>query len=60
MKKTRKNYEQYLNSIGNSLDDDAPEFIMGGKRRRGKLGTMMRKYDPIQFEVGYNEWKRNY
>ena len=53
--KTKKEYEIYLNSIGASLSPE--EFIIGGKFRRGKYGTMLRKYDPIAFEVGFNEWK---
>ena len=53
--KTKKEYEIYLNSIGASLSQE--EFIIGGKFRRGKYGTMLRKYDPIAFEVGFNEWK---
>lgn len=53
--KTKKEYENYLNSIGTSLSEE--EFIIGGKFRRGKYGTMLRKYDPIAFEVGFNEWK---
>lgn len=58
MKKTKKEYENYLNEIGLSLDEDY--FIIGGKKRKsGKYGTMLRKHDPIAFEVGYNDWERN-
>ena len=57
MKKTRKAYEEYLNEIGLSLSSD--EFIIGGKQRAqwGEYGRLLRKYDPIAFEVGYQEWK---
>ena len=56
--KTRKQYELFLNDLG--FEDDEEKMIIGGKLRRGKYGTMMRKYDPIAFEVGFNEWKTNY
>jgi hypothetical protein len=58
-KKTRKDYENYLNEI----DMRSVSFIIGGKFRRvyeyqGKYGTALRKYDPIAFEVGLNDWER--
>lgn len=56
MKKTKKEYENYLNEIGLSLDED--RFIIGGKKRNGKYGAMLRKHDPIAFSVGYNDWRR--
>ena len=56
MKYTKKQYEEYLNELGESLSEE--EFIMGGKMRLGKYGTMQRKHNPIGFEVGYNDWKR--
>lgn len=52
-KKTRKDYEIYLNGIGASEDD----MIIGGKLRRGRYGTMLRKYDPIGFAVGFREYQ---
>ena len=33
----------------------------GGKDRytgRDNYGVMLKRYDPIAFEVGYNEWKK--
>ena len=56
-KGTKKQYEEYLNEIGEVLSEE--EFIIGGKMRNGKYGTMLKKYDPIAFNVGYNEWKQN-
>lgn len=56
-KGTKKQYEEYLNEIGEGLSEE--EFIIGGKMRNGKYGTMLKKYDPIAFNVGYNEWKQN-
>lgn len=53
MKITKKQYQQYLNEIGESLSDE--EFIIGGKFRNTKYGNALRKYDPIAFEVGYRE-----
>lgn len=55
---TKKKYEQYLNEVGEGLSEE--EFIIGGKYRRMKYGTALRKYDPIAFEVGYQEWKREH
>ena len=57
MRKTRKQYERYLNEIGECLDEE--KFIVGGKMRRGKYGTMMRKHDPVCFNVGYSEYVMN-
>lgn len=57
MKKTKKNYEEYLNGLGY---EDTEKMIIGGKMRRGKFGTMMRKHDPIAFEVGYREWSSEF
>lgn len=53
MKKTKKQFEEYLNQI---MPEE--EFWMGGKCRLGKYGTSMRKHDPIQFEWAYSEWCR--
>ena len=55
MKTTKKAYEKYLNEVGECLPEE--DFIIGGKYRRMKYGTAMRKYDPIRFEVGYREWR---
>ena len=57
-KLTRKAYEEYLNETGESLSED--EFIIAGKQRTGKYGGLIRKHDPIAFEVGYREWKSEY
>ena len=61
-KKTRKEYEEYLNEISPSFESD--EWIIGGKRRnvyarKNKWGTCMRVHDPIAFTVGFNEYDRN-
>lgn len=53
---TRKEYEKYLNEVGKSLSED--EFIIGGKMRRMPYGKALRKYSPITFNAGYNEWKQ--
>ncbi len=57
VRKTKKRYEALLNGLGECANEE--DFIMGGKMRRGKYGTMQRKYDPIAFEVGYKEYVRN-
>lgn len=59
-KRTRKAYEEYLNTFNMPKDS----FIMAGKYRvwydhTDRYGTCMRKYDPIQFNTGYNEWRNN-
>ena len=52
--RTKKDYENFLNEIGKSLSED--EFIIAGKQRTGKYGSLIRKHDPIAFEVGFIEW----
>ena len=56
-KKSRKDYEKFLNSISPDRDDEV--WIIGGKNRycgRENYGTMIKRYDPIGFNVGYREW----
>lgn len=57
MKKTKKDYQEYLNSVDELITEE--DRIIGGKFRRGLYGDELRKHDPIAFEVGYNEWKQN-
>ena len=55
---TKKEYELDLNEIG-PPNHDHPEN--GGRvpwHMVDKYGTWLRKNDPIQFEVGYNERER--
>ena len=59
MKKTKKAYEEFLNQFSPPQGDDT--WIIGGVIRmsymhQNKHGAAIRKYDPIAFEVGYNEW----
>ena len=59
MKKTKQAYEEYLNEVGEdmTLDDLQQRYNIGNHIiHNHDLGTFLRKYDPIQFEVGYNEW----
>jgi hypothetical protein len=51
---TKKAYQEHLNEIGENLTLD--KYIIGGKMRSGRYGNMLRKHDPIAFEVGYREW----
>jgi hypothetical protein len=58
-KPTKKQYEEYLNSI--SPAQGSEEWIIGGKIRmlhmwKNQYGTAVRKYDSIGFEVGYKEY----
>jgi hypothetical protein len=59
MKKTRIEYTEYLNKIGRGLDE--AKFIIGGKMRKQLYpcgyGKAIRRYNPIAFNVGYNEWR---
>jgi hypothetical protein len=49
---TKTAYVEYLNNVGFETEDN---MVIGGKLRKGKYGNALRKYDPIAFEVGYNE-----
>lgn len=58
MKLTKTEFEEYLNETTSPRDS----FWMGGKFRTNyynanKYGTALRKYDPIAFQVAYNDWK---
>ena len=60
MTKTRKDYEEYLNEIY-SPDEalDVGAYMLPRAKRllnEGKYGFALRKYDPIAFNVGFNEW----
>jgi hypothetical protein len=60
IKKTKKAYEEYLNDL--SPEQGSDKWIIGGVARiyymwRREYGKAIRKYDPIGFQVGYNEWK---
>lgn len=70
MKKTRKAYEEYLNDSFSpnytrrhtehcwAGDDKTPAQKRSALRlaNKGLYGTILRKHDPIAFEVGYQEW----
>lgn len=61
MKLTKKNYEATLNEIAPNYDSE--EWIIGGQDRRkyyypDLFGRATRKFDPIAFEVGFQEWSR--
>lgn len=56
IKFTRKEYEQYLNELVISSD----EYKSNGGRvpDNAKYGTWLRKHDPIAFNAGYNDERR--
>lgn len=59
MKKTRKEYVEFLNGLVDA-DPGDDRWIIGGKNRytgRRNYGTMLKRYDPVGFEVGFNEWR---
>lgn len=61
MKKTKNNYEAYLNDLYRGDEPETEQYRYLGKGlklvKAGKLGTALRKYDPIAFEVGFNDWQ---
>ena len=61
MKKTKSEYEKYLNQLFDEqlTDEEKIEkfaYILSSHKHHKKLGSLMRRFDPIQFEVGYSEW----
>lgn len=63
MKKTKKAFVAYLNEVM-LPEQGSEEWIIGGTIRmyymwKNQYGEALRKYDPIAFQVGYNEWKAN-
>ena len=58
MNYTKEKHEQYLNEVGEemSLGDLQERYNIGNHViSHHNLGTFLRKYDPIQFEVSYQE-----
>lgn len=55
MKYTKKDYEDYLNRLGDEGCLPEESFIIGGKLRRMRYGSALRKYDPIAFEVSFKQ-----
>jgi len=57
MKKTKTNYEKYLTELGVPGDDKKSS---GGRIPDcANYGGWTRNNDPIGFECGYQEWKKN-
>jgi len=61
VKTTKKAYVAYLNEVALPPQGDE-RWIIGGTIRmyhmwKNQYGEALRKYDPIGFQVGYNEWK---
>lgn len=55
MKRSKKNYTEYLNKISAPASDLKSN---GGRiPDRAKYGEWLKKNDPIAFNVGYNEWR---
>lgn len=60
----KKHFEIHLNDTV-TIDYESDQWIIGGKRRhmlaqRNLFGTATRRYDPIGFEVAYQEWLRQH
>jgi len=72
MTKSKKEYEDHLNNLYSIYDclkntehcwagNDKTFAQKKGARllaEAGHYGTVLKKYDPIAFNVGYNEWRR--
>ena len=56
---TKKEFEKYLDEIGENLPDSA--FIMQHKIQRRDIvyGLLIRSYEPIKFEEKYNDWVKS-
>ena len=66
MEKTKKNYEAYLNDLyhgGGMSEAELEQYSYLGRGqnlvKQGKLGTALRRHDPIAFECGFNDWRPN-
>lgn len=56
MNNTKTDFQEYLNELG-TPDHDLKS--LGGRiPDRSKYGDWLRRYDPIAFEVGFQDWKR--
>lgn len=58
---SKKDYIEFLNELV-VPDKDDERWIIGGKNRctgRSNYGVMLKRYDPIGFQVGYREWVEN-
>lgn len=63
MSQTKKDYENYLSEIYPSYEPFMDYLCIGSKQtknalNRGSYGFILRKKDPIAFEVGFSEWKQ--
>lgn len=58
-----KKYIAWLNEAI-SPSHDSEEWIIGGQNRvvkwYGKYGEALRRFDPIGYRVGFNDWKRGH
>lgn len=71
MSKTKKAYVEHLNKIydANTIMKKTEHLWAGNDKtekqkhsawnmaRRGEYRECLKKYDPIAFQVGFNEWK---
>ncbi len=68
MARTKKDYEDHLNEAEMQFEDleyitnpVRGNYISARKLRKdlgnNKAGTLLRKYDPIAFEAGYQDWR---
>lgn len=71
-KYSKRAFEQYLNELYNEIynEDEAikhysyvtkkrSENLIRKAHRESKLGSLIRRHDPVRFNVGYREWINN-
>ncbi|MFA5068172.1 MAG: hypothetical protein WC466_09115 [Candidatus Izemoplasmatales bacterium] len=60
-KSLQDKYIEYLNELQPGYESE--EWIIGGENRAekwfGSYGSALKRFDPIAFQVGFNEWKRS-
>jgi len=64
MPKSKKEYEEYLNLISVGREDfydylavHCGQLSFNRNCQNQTLGRLIRRYDPIAFETGFNEWR---
>lgn len=68
--KSEEDYEEHLNEIYSENDFDSLVYLTNGNRGEhvseeellsalynGSAGSLLKRYDPIAFNTGYNDWK---
>jgi len=62
MKRTKRNFENYLNTYAQEHGVHTDPFWAYLRKQapvlmaKGRLGTAIRRYDPILFDVEFRQW----